>query len=45
MRQLYIIAYAAMPDIIMLLHFIICCSDTMPCYALHSAMIIYCMST
>ena len=42
--MLYIIAYAAIPDIIMILHFAVCL-DTVPCYTLHSAMIIYCMST
>ena len=42
--MLYIIVYAAMHDIIMILHFSVCCLDTVPCYDLHSAMIIYCMS-
>jgi hypothetical protein len=41
----YIIAYVTILDIIMLLHFIVCRLDTVPCYDLHSAMIIYCMST
>lgn len=45
MRYPYIIVYATMPDIIMLLHFAVCLLDAVPCYALRSAMIIYCMST
>ena len=42
--MLYIIAYVAMHDTIMILHFAVCL-DTVPCYALHSAMMFYCMST